>query len=282
MRPNEFREIPELKNATRFSQFLKSIFEVFKITSSPAKFKEKAEELGINSRVSFHQIISGKRTFPTTKIPNLIKACDLSFTEAKAANSLLRNTRLNSSPSQNTYALGAPEVLSSPLNTIVLNLCGIQNDVTEKVLLIILAPLFSAEEIASSVKLLLEQHFLNLNEKSVLKRQEISYQLSTPNGIKLEYAKNYIGESLILAQKAYDFPLSDREYTAFTARIKKEDFLKVKDLVRGFRKAVYELSSVSEYDSVAQFNLNAFILSTPAHSEKITNEQDLHEQIDRI
>lgn len=254
--------IPSPASAKSFGQFLKDRLALIKTHSSTETFLTKINQIGIKSRATYNQILRGKRRFPVNRMSSLVNALDLTFNEKVAVQSILVESKGATANSSFDYVDGNTEVLSSPLNTIVLNLCSLKNKLTKNDLHTLLNPLFSNIEIEQSIELLLKKDLLETDAQNTLRRVADGYQLSTPPGVKLDYVKKYIQTSLKMAERNYDLPLESREYSSFTTKISKDDFLKLKDLVRDFRKNVYGYSKSSDCDSIVHVNINAFIVST--------------------
>ncbi|MES2856687.1 MAG: DUF4423 domain-containing protein, partial [Bdellovibrionota bacterium] len=258
-------EISQIREVGSLSEFIKKRFSVFKKLISPDEFRQKVVETGIGSRVSFRSIANGKRRFPKSKIPFLARALDMSFEETKKAYELEENPVLDSGGTLKPdfkFVVGPAAILSDPLHTIVLNFCGLGQRLDHAGIVDALSSVGDAETISRSIRLLISEGLIELESDRSLRRLAEGQLLSAPPGLKLDFAKAYIKSSLELAERGYDLPLDSREFAAFTARINREDFRKLKDLVREFRQAVYALTPATDSDSVVQVNINAILVGT--------------------
>lgn len=253
--------IPQINTSSSLGEFIGQSLKLIKENISIDIFRNKLRELGIQSRVTYRQIALNKRRFSENKIDHLVQAFDLTFTEKIEAQKHLANINFPKANLTPTYILGIQSVLTCPINTIVLNLCGLPKKPTYESLQKITASICEQGKLDAALQLLLEQDLIKKEIDSTFNRINEGFQLSTLPGIKQTHAQKYIQNSLNLAEKQYDLPLDQREYAAYTARIKKEDFSKLKDMVRSFRKATYEISNADECDTVIHVNINAFMLS---------------------
>jgi hypothetical protein len=253
--------IPKAYNSQNLHGYLRARFDLIKTHTTKENFLEALRAMGIKSRAAYQQIVRGNRKVPRGNLPLLEKTLDLTYLEKKAIDSLMIGLPLNPKPEFVTYEAGSADILSNPLHTLVLNLCGLNKKLNLKDVASLLKSLFSEEEVCASVDLLIKNELLKVEEDNTLTRTPRTFQFSTPPGVKLDYARNYLFESMELAKKNYDLPHSQREFTSFTARISKDDFSKLKDLIRAVREETYRLTPTGDADAVVHVNLNAFLIS---------------------
>ncbi|MES2769632.1 MAG: DUF4423 domain-containing protein [Bdellovibrionota bacterium] len=261
--------IPQAQTSKSVPEFIRNSFQLIKNHVSNDFFLNTIKSLDIKSRVTYNQIIRNKRHFPKNKIPTLATALDLSFSEKIALDCLAEGYQPTSPNFSQEYVLGSANVLSHPIHTMILNLCGLNKKMKSQDIVRSMNSIFPGSLIHLSIELLLKEGLLVAEDSQTLVKTERKYQLSVPSGVRLDHAKQYLAESFDLMKKNYDLPLNEREYTAFTAKIKKEDFIKLKDLVRDFRKSVYELSSSQDQDAVVQVVLGSFILNPEENDQEI-------------
>lgn len=228
-----------------------------------AEFIQKMRDCGINSRITFNKLIVGSRQISESRISDICRSLDLTFVDGLVAKELIKNPKTQPQ-TRGYYQLGvSSEILSNPLHTIIMNLCNLKHKkMNHQNICETLSNLYLKSEVYESINLLLANEMIYEDQEQYLRKKDNPYKLNSPQGIKVDFARKYISKSLAIAEKGYDLPLDEREYTAFTAAIKREDMLKVKDLVRNFRKAIYELSDSNHYDCVVHTNLNVMLIAS--------------------
>jgi uncharacterized protein (TIGR02147 family) len=251
--------IPSIQGSKTFDQYLKAVLNTFKMALSPESFLGKLRQMGITSRVTYRKIVANKRALSWEKLLLVEDALDLSWSERQALRKLYRSEDTEPRPGS-IYQTTAPHVLSDPINTIVLSLCSLPHKTDESLIGTSLSHLFSGAEIAQSLDLLMRNELIVKDSDGFFSRKA-NATLSTLPGVKAEHSRRYMALSRDLAGKAYDLPLSLREYTAFSARIKQKDLPKLKDLVREFRNSVYRLDE-GDSDTVIHASLDCFVVSS--------------------
>jgi len=224
-------EIPSVFHETSFSEYLKKYVVAFKTIFGPEEFKQWILRSGISSRITFQKYLKQKRAIPGRTQQKLFVNLDFStvesdsFSQTRSAN--------QSMVKADTYA--APEIFfASPLNTIVLNLCGLNAVMTEEKILSILNTCFSVTQIDESIHFLLNSKLIEKNTSGILKRC-FEGSITTLPGAKSTASREYFKDVYRLADQAWKLPLADRELNAFTFRMNQKDLPKVKALVRNFR-----------------------------------------------
>lgn len=261
------RPIPSDFSNKNLGTVLKSAVQALKNEISKVELQKKLASVGIKSRVSFRSIVAGRRQFPLSKFSILARALDWSYNDLE----FLKGNRNIWRPSiaKADYITYPTTAIATPLHTIILNTCDLKDKYSIDHLVSALQRLFAPLEIRNAIMTLLDLKLLQLNDSGKLERTKIEYRFSTPTGIKLDYVKSYIEQTMDLAKISYALPLDEREYTAFTCRIDREDFPKVKDLIRDFRKAMYSISKSENCDTVLQVNTQAFFVTSKDDSKQI-------------
>ncbi len=252
------REIPQISDQKSIGEFLKKTLQLFKTNFSTERFKSTLDSVGLSSRVTYRQVVSGKRRFSESKLPFLARTFDFSFSEIMAAKALLRKEPVET-PSPIKYEMGSADTLSDPINTIILNMCALAKSPSLLDLQSALCFFWNSDQIEQILLRLVEAQKIEKLGDNTFRRVAVAHKISTPHGVKIDFAEKFMKASLDLAKRAYDLDHEAREFAAFTAKIKASDFSKVKDLIRDFRVAVYNLSDESANDCVIQVNVNSFI-----------------------
>lgn len=256
---------PDISRVASFNKYLKEFYNSILELGFKREALQAVKNLGIQSRVTFKSILMGRRKFPLTKLSLATQALDLSHSETLYLENILSNRVDFDKKTENKeiepFQLGTQEILSTPLNTIILNLCDLKKKYTRIQIVENLKHVFDLKEIEVAIEFLMSQKQIEFAYDNTLSRVSHNQRYFIPQGIKFDFAKNYLLKSMDLAKQNYDLPLNQREYTAFTTKIKSSDFAKLKDLVREFRKNVYALSNVGEDDTVIHVNLNTFVVS---------------------
>lgn len=259
-------EITSIFKASSVSQFLHSYSNLLKKIFGAPRVKQWAEESGMSSRVTFKQYTTGKRPLPKAVVHKLEKTLDFSESEKMELKNKLDGSK-NSLERNQSYTV-SPEFFRSPINTIILNLCGIQAQMTHQKIISVLANVSAPANIDLAIKALLDLNLVIESADGHLIRI-FEGSLSTVPGQKSAASQNYFKESFALADKAWDLPLEIRELSAFTFRLKTEDIPKMKDIVRNFRKDLSSLHQKEISDCVYQCSVAAFpiYLESAAHVE---------------
>ncbi len=260
LQTKEIFRIPSVRKAMSFHAYFRDTFTLLKRRIPSSSFLSILSSMGIKSRVSYRSLVAGKRSFDSKRLNKLSNVLDHSHSERRAISALHAGFASEIDSDEMDYYTCSPHVLSHPINTIVLNLCGLPHRMDEKILCDLLKKLFSAEEVGHAIALLEEADLIFRDETGGLKRNK-ELTLSTLPGVKAEHSRNYYRQTFALAEAQLDLDLAEREYIAFSTHIRRADLPKLKDLARQFRRSVYELSK-GQSDAVIHVNLNAFLMAS--------------------
>ena len=142
---------------------------------------------------------------------------------------------------ENKYFV-SDDFFSTPIHTLILNLCGVQKVMDLFQIELILENVFSKAEIKKSIEILLTQKLIEKLANGSFKRC-FEGTLTTPSGRKSKSSQEYFRLSYRMADHAWEQPLDSREIGAFSFRLNLENVAKMKDLVRSFRREVTALYS---------------------------------------
>ncbi len=248
-------KIPSISESGNLTEYFSNFSDSVRKNLSQMEFIEWLGNLGIHSRITFKHILKDRRKLNGLKFKN---ALDLSFKEAQSFDQLLfkkeNENRENSQPM--SYAV-AHDFFASPLNTIVLNLCGINTKMNREEITAILRGAFSIDEINQSVDRLLKEKLIEENKERKLVRV-FEGPLTTLPGIKSETCQRYFQLANKLSEVSWKLPLNIREQHSYTIRIDSKDIPRLKDLVRQFRSDCAALSEPQSRNSVYQCIVSAF------------------------
>jgi len=259
--------IPSIFKANSSGAFLKDQSDFVKAQRGSTGLKEWLTKIGITSRISFKHYLAGKRALPRDAQKNLAKSLDFSSAEAQRFDDL-QEGKVNPSavPLGEMYYI-SDDFFASSLNTIILNLCGIQKRMDTHQLEAILKGVFSVNEIQESVVLLLMHGLVQSVEGHLIRT--FHGVVTTAPGQKSLHSQAYFKSASAMADLAWNFPLEDREMHSFTCRLDSKDIPKMKTLVRQFRKDLSAISGKNEnLNSVYQCSVSAF----PIYLEKDETE----------
>jgi hypothetical protein len=245
------REIPSVYNDRTVLEFLQKQAEFIRSSFGGGALKSWAESIGIKSRITFKKIVSGHKALKATEVDAIQKSLDMSHSERMIFNGKMKGPKV-----EKQYFV-SEDFFASPLNTIVLNLCGINTSMNHEKIKSILRGAFTEAHIEEAIALLLSLELIQHQEDGSLKRM-FEGAITTAPGVKSKTSQEYFQKSYQLANLAWAFPLEMREMQSFTFRIDSEDIPKLKDLVRNFRSSVSNLSSKETKDSVYQCSIAAF------------------------
>lgn len=215
--------------------------------------KEWALKVGVSSRVTFRQILKGKRKITGLQLQAIQNQLDLGHIERLAIDHLPLG---NTIPTKKEQFFASSDFFATPLNTIVLNLCALNKPMQYQGIRVTLKDLFREEEIQKSISLLLQNNLIAKDEAGNLKRIFNGDITSLP-GAKSTFHREYYKSSYAIADKAWDLDLHLREISAFTFRISLNDVPKLKDLIRKFREDITIFSQSEKTDSVYQCSIAA-------------------------
>lgn len=260
---SQIHEMPTLFERQNLNFYLKAYLRIFKSYFGAEQVKAWSLKLGVTSRITFKHLLSGKRDLNYQQKSNLENLLDLSQKEKDFLVS-----KVNSSSTPKAF-IAPPDFFATPLNTIILNLCGLKTGMAEHEVKAILSPAFSEEEIVSSTNTLLK---LNLVAPAKNQRLHRIFKgnITTLPGVKSNASEKYFQKVNVLSQQAWHLPLTMREFNSFTFRIKQQDFAKAKDLVRDFRKEITRLSADEDQDTVYQASICLFPIYTQNRSPETT------------
>lgn len=239
------------------AQYLKNYLHIVKLQFGSEQVKNWAEKIGITSRITFKHIVHGRKSLTTEQMQDLKKILDLSESERQllGKNSLLASGGVASATTSENFFI-SPDFFSTPLNTIVLNLCALNKNLNSIDIQKILAKKYSFQDISQSIAHLLELKLIQENSDGSLKRI-FHGTLTTLPGVKSTSSREYFKHTYELADKAWEEPLHMREINAFTFKIDAEDVPKMKDLIRKLRHDLNELSKNANNDSLYQCSIAA-------------------------
>jgi uncharacterized protein (TIGR02147 family) len=127
-------------------------------------------------------------------------------------------------------------------------------------------PSISADEVKQAVRLLEQLDLIHKDRKGIYIRKEAL--ISTGTEAKSITLNNYIIKSMKLAEKAIDKLKGEINLSTVTLTITNEDYPKVQEEARRFRRRIMELARASEHpDRVYQLNMQMFPL-TRRYGEK--------------
>ena len=106
------------------------------------------------------------------------------------------------------------EFFQTPLNTIILNLCGLEKSLTRAEIVKTLSGAFKSQEIEESIDRLLSLKLIGQSENWL--KRIFHGSITTPPGQKFLSSKSYFKSTYEMADKAWEFPLDKREIHAFT------------------------------------------------------------------
>lgn len=248
---------PSIFEASHITHFLNSYVSAVKKYFGSERLKTWSQDLGINSRITFKKYIKGKTPIPSLIIEKMREGLDLSKSEIVEFDQKLNmNTSAEPRSSVKDFVVSS-EFFDSPINTMILNLCGIQTPMNLQKIQDIFNGVYEFEEIERSIKKLIELSLIQENFDGRLIRI-FEGNLTTLPGQKSTASKNYFKESYRLADMAWEFPLAIREVGAFTFRLSSEDIPEMKQLIRNFRKDMSALGKKNNSNSVYQCSIAAF------------------------
>lgn len=242
-------KIPVREANETLGSYLDKFARLIKIELGEDQFKSWLFNLGIKSRITFKHILAGRKQVSVSKLKAQL---DMSLQESV---SLEKLTNVPNDKPPTFYV--SDEFLSSPIHTIILNLCGIRTQMQTETLHQILGSVFDTPQINSSIELLKSEKLITLNAHGSLVRIFEGVITSIP-GIKSDSSKKYFETVNNLSNVAWHFPLEVREMHSYTLRIEKKDIPRLKDLIRNFRADCYKLSNPEMRDSVYQCSISAF------------------------
>lgn len=86
--------------------------------------------------------------------------------------------------------------------------------------------------------------------------------LSSGNDIRHHLLKCFHGAMMDLAKESMDrFAAAEREISSLTLRLRADDFARLKEKIRAFKREVLAMESAGEGVPVAQFNFQLFPVS---------------------
>jgi len=130
----------------------------------------------------------------------------------------------------------------------------------------IIKPKISADEVKSSLNLLERLKFINKNEKGFYQRTEPV--LSSGYDARSVALNNHIINSMDLARSHIGKSSGQINHSAVAFSVSEEDFRKIEDEIRQFRRRILDMARQSEKpDRVYQFNMQLFPLSEPYAGE---------------
>lgn len=248
-------KIPSLKKASSISQFIKDYSEVLKVNFGPEKMKLWAQSLGIQSRSNFKSYTIGTRSLPAKVQRQMSLSMDFSDEQVRILKDPLAPKDITEEADK--YFI-SEDFFASPINTVILNLCGIKAMIDEKQICHILQGLYDAEQIQSSIQMLLSHKLIQHREDRSLERI-FEGRIVTLPGQKSNHSRHYFKSSYAMADMAWEFPLDIREMGSFTFRMNSSNLLKMKDLVRNFRSDLCRLgASTGKSDSVFHCTIATF------------------------
>lgn len=258
-------QLPSLKHEATMTGYFSKFTKAVRVTTGPTGFKAWLARIGIGSRITFKHIHAGRRKVPAA---NFKSALDLSFVEAQDFDRLTAQATASGETTANGLAAASAHdapaffvvedgFFKTPLNTIVLNLCGVKERMDRLRIHEILGAGFGTESIDNSIAGLLALQLIERTPEGHLNRI-FEGSLKTLPGAKSENAREYFKTVNDLASRAWSIPLERRELQAFNIRIDQRDVPRLKDLVRNFRVDCANLSAPEACDSVYQCSVAAF------------------------
>ena len=250
------RTLPQVKNYSQMKPFISDFLSEMRSTLSKDVFLQKLKDIGIQSRATFFSLLNKKRNLSPDQINRIVHTFDFSSSE-KTHLLKMRDLGTTDAIITSEKVLVNSEVLSSPLSTVILNICTLKTKMTREQIEQRMASFSTAEESKAMIDLLLAENLIAVDENGFLRRIEFRV-LSTFPGIKSDHSRKYISKTLQMAEEHYDLDLSEREYASFTFPMAADDMGKLKDMIRKFREDIYILKTNEGCNSVVQVNLNAF------------------------
>jgi uncharacterized protein (TIGR02147 family) len=114
----------------------------------------------------------------------------------------------------------------------------------------------SLKTIEDSLNLLVEQKLLELTPEGNYRRCQMDF-ISTQNDVSMKTSHAYYSQIISKAQSAVKMGVEEREFQCFAIGMKKENLVKIKEVMRKARKDIASFSD-EQGDHVYQFNLNGF------------------------
>ncbi len=254
------------RNAFDFT--VKNFFDYFKGLSlaikkiyGPEALRSWAINSGITSRISFQKYIKGARPVPDSVKARMSQNLDLSSAERERL--LDFGSHEDFSNTVGAQHLVKEDFFNNPINTLILNLCGIEAEMDELKIYTIFYGVYTKDDIDTSIQVLMESHLVKRTANGVLTRC-FEGSVTTLPGKKSFHSKEYFKFSYRLVELAWEQTLVNRELNAFTFRMRHEDVPKVKTLVRNFRSQLSQFhSSNLKSDSVYHCSIVVFPVFTP-------------------
>ncbi|MFS4458053.1 TIGR02147 family protein [Bdellovibrio sp. HCB2-146] len=253
------RLIPSIFTFKTVPQFMSSYSQFLKEVLGGEKVKGWSKSFGIKSRITFRHVLKGHRKMSAAQIKKLKASLDMTESERANLDSKLKATEQGVSLSNTSpQVFYAPEYFfSTPIHTLILNLCGLPGLMTSEKIQAILQNAFSLKEIHDSIALLSFHHLIQRQDDGTLIRI-FEGPITLPSGQRSSSCHGYYQKTFEMAAGAFDLPLTEREMQAFTFRLNSEDFPKAKDLIRKLRHDLSQLSSKEERSAVYQGAVVAF------------------------
>ena len=114
----------------------------------------------------------------------------------------------------------------------------------------------SLRTIEDSLKILVENKLLKMTDDG--KYENCSYDfITTKDDVSITSTHAYYNQILSKTQSAINLGIDEREFQCFAIGMKKENLVKIKDIMRKARKDVAAFSD-EHGDHVYQFNFNGF------------------------
>lgn len=257
---DKMRSIPSIFYSKSVGDFLKEYADFFKNQFGADEFKTWAERCGIYSRITFGLYSRNKKKLPEIVQKNLEQELDLSESakqRLRSMNTTDFGTEKAAQYTEDNYFYVTDDFFSTPLHTIVLNLCDLEKPLSESEIKKTLRGLFQEKEIQNSIELLLRLNLIKIKSKDQLRRHARG-TLTTLPGRRSVGVAGYYQKTYDMAQAAQALPLTEREFGAFTIRIDSSSLPKIKDLARNFRRDIETIEKEAAPTSVYQCAVAVF------------------------
>lgn len=128
-----------------------------------------------------------------------------------------------------------------------------------------LRPAVAEKDVEAALALMERLGLIERGEGCWVVRHE---NLSTGNDLGSQLLKCFHGAMMDLAKESMDrFASAEREISSLTLRLSAEDFARLKDRIREFKREILAMESAADGATVTQFNFQLFPVSLPIAEE---------------
>jgi hypothetical protein len=247
-------KIPTLQESPTVREYLNTYGAFIKKLFGGEAVADFGNSLGYKSRITYRNVTQGKRPVYQDETPQISQALDLSASEREVLQKKLDGDVTVENREDKFFV--SPGFFDTPLNTIILNLCGLQKPISSARIHQAMKDIFSVEQIEKSINTLLELKLIAKTDEGLKRIFEGS--ITTPPGMKIKSSRDYFKRSYELADMAWELPLEQREIHSFTLRLNSDDIPKLKEALREVRTKLSSITPAESANAVFQCSLAAF------------------------